>query len=111
LPSSILGYGRPLALQGIDRLLSQTKSLKRVELQPMDDSIQQTWLEKWAAKVGTQEANDFEQFLQACPDEIKNKLAREPLLLYLLARMHREQRLNVQMFEGCRRYQSKNPHL
>lgn len=26
--------GRPLALQGIERLLSQTKSLKRVELQP-----------------------------------------------------------------------------
>ncbi|MBJ7294931.1 MAG: NACHT domain-containing protein, partial [Dolichospermum sp.] len=31
--------GRPLALQGIERLLSQTKSLARVELQPMDDAI------------------------------------------------------------------------
>ncbi|MBW4608933.1 MAG: pentapeptide repeat-containing protein [Hassallia sp. WJT32-NPBG1] len=99
--------GRPLALQGIDRLLSQTKSLKRVELQPMDDSIRQTWLEKWEAKVGTQEANDFEQFLQACPDEIKNKLAREPLLLYLLARMHREQRLNVQMFVNAEGIKAK----
>ncbi len=88
--------GRPLALQGIDRLLSQTKSLERVALEPMDNSIRQTWLDKWAAKVGTQEAIDFQQFLQACPDEIKNNLAREPLLLYLLARMHREQHLNVQ---------------
>ncbi|MBH8576763.1 pentapeptide repeat-containing protein [Nostocaceae cyanobacterium CENA369] len=99
--------GRPLALQGIERLLSQTKSLKRVELQPMDDSIRQTWLEKWAAKVGTQEATNFDQFLQACPDEIKDKLAREPLLLYLLGRMHREQRVNVQMFADAKGIQAK----
>jgi uncharacterized protein YjbI with pentapeptide repeats len=99
--------GRPLALQGIDRLLSQTKSLKRVELQPMDDSIRQTWLKKWEAKVGTQEATDFQQFLQACPDEIKNKLAREPLLLYLLARMHREQRLSVQTFVNAEGIKAK----
>ncbi len=92
--------GRPLALQGIERLLSQTKSLKRVELQPMDDSLRQTWLEKWsvAAQVNKSE---FEEFLQACPDEVKNNLAREPLLLYLLARMHRDNRLNVQMFAGA----------
>ncbi|RCJ33565.1 hypothetical protein A6770_18080 [Nostoc minutum NIES-26] len=99
--------GRSLPLQGIDRLLSQTKSLKRAELQPMDDSIRQTWLKKWADKVGMQEATDFEQFLQACPDEIKDKLAREPLLLYLLGRMHREQRLNVQMFTDAKGIQAK----
>jgi tetratricopeptide (TPR) repeat protein len=62
----------------------------------MDDSIRQIWLDKWAAKVGTQEASDFQQFLQSCPKEIQDNLAREPLLLYLLARMHREQHLNVQ---------------
>jgi len=90
--------GRPLALQGIERLLSQTKSLERVALEPMDDLLRQIWLDKWGAKVGTQEAEDFQQFLQACPRQIKNNLAREPLLLYLLAIMHREKRLNVQMF-------------
>jgi hypothetical protein len=42
---------------------------------------------------------EFQQFLQACPAEIQDNLAREPLLLYLSGnRMHREQRLNVQMF-------------
>ncbi|MBN4001687.1 pentapeptide repeat-containing protein [Nostoc sp. LPT] len=92
--------GRPLALQGIERLLSQTKSLKRVELQPMDDSIQQKWLEKWAIAAQVNKS-EFEEFLQACPDEVKNKLAREPLLLYLLAQMHRENRLNVQIFAGA----------
>jgi uncharacterized protein YjbI with pentapeptide repeats len=92
--------GRPLALQGIERFLSQTKSLKRVELQPMDDSLRQIWLEKWA--IATQvNKSEFEEFLQACPDEVKNKLAREPLLLYLLAWMHRDKRLNVQMFAGA----------
>ncbi|WP_341525763.1 pentapeptide repeat-containing protein [Nostoc sp. UHCC 0302] len=92
--------GRPLALQGIERFLSQTKSLKRVELQPMDDSLRQIWLEKWA--VATQvNKSEFEEFLQACPDEVKDNLAREPLLLYLLARMHRDKRLNVQMFAGA----------
>ena len=92
--------GRPLALQGIERLLSQTKSLKRVELQPMDDLLRQTWLEKWAVAAQVNKS-EFEEFLQACPDEVKNKLAREPLLLYLLARMHRDNRLNVQMFAGA----------
>jgi uncharacterized protein YjbI with pentapeptide repeats len=99
--------GRPLALQGIDRLLSQTKSLKRAELQPMDDVIRKNWLKKWAAKVGEQEAKDFAQFLLACPDEIKNKLAREPLLLYLLGRMHREKHFNVQMFADAEGIQAK----
>ncbi|MEH1845249.1 MAG: pentapeptide repeat-containing protein, partial [Nostoc sp.] len=92
--------GRPLALQGIERLLSQTKSLKRVELQPMDDSLQQKWLEKWAIAAQVNKS-EFEEFLQACPDEVKDNLAREPLLLYLLARMHRDNRLNIQMFAGA----------
>jgi hypothetical protein len=38
----------------------------------MDDSIRQTWLDKWAAKVGMQEASDFQQFLQSCPAEIQD---------------------------------------
>ncbi|MFN6538101.1 MAG: pentapeptide repeat-containing protein [Nostoc sp. EkiNYC01] len=98
--------GRPLALQGNERFLSQTKSLKRVELQPMDDSLRQIWLEKWA--VATQvNKSEFEEFLQACPDEVKDNLAREPLLLYLLARMHRDKRLNVQMFAGADAIQAK----
>ncbi|MEC4815330.1 MAG: NACHT domain-containing protein [Scytonema sp. PMC 1069.18] len=65
--------GRPLTLQKIDRLITQTKSLERVEIQLMDDSIQQTWLKKWATKVGEEEANNFQQFLAACPKDVKDK--------------------------------------
>jgi uncharacterized protein YjbI with pentapeptide repeats len=90
--------GRPLALQGVERLLSQTKSLERVAIEKMDDSIRQIWLDNWAKKVDATEATNFKQFLDSCPEEINDNLAREPLLLYLLGRMHREQRLNVQMF-------------
>ena len=99
--------GRPLALQGIDRLLSQAKSLERVALEPMDDSLRQIWLDKWAAKVGSQEAAEFQTFLQSCPPEIQDNLAREPLLLYLLAIMHREQRLNIQMFAQAKGIQAR----
>ncbi len=92
--------GRPLALQGIDRQLSQHQQLERVAILPMDDEIRQTWIKNWGNKVGTEEANDFQQFLQACPAEINDNLAREPLLLYLLGRMHREKALNAAMFAG-----------
>ncbi|MFN6155305.1 MAG: NACHT domain-containing protein [Dolichospermum sp.] len=99
--------GRPLALQGIERLLTQTKSLARVELQPMDDAIRETWLNKWKAKVGNQETTEFKEFLQACPEEIKDNLAREPLLLYLLAKMHRKKHFNAQMFAGAEGIKAK----
>jgi uncharacterized protein YjbI with pentapeptide repeats len=99
--------GRPLALQGIERLLTQTKSLARVELQPMDDAIRETWLNKWKGKVGNQETTEFKEFLQACPEEIKDNLAREPLLLYLLAKMHRKKHFNAQMFAGAEGIKAK----
>ncbi|MCT7956819.1 pentapeptide repeat-containing protein [Laspinema palackyanum] len=92
--------GRPLALQGIDPELSQHLQLERAAVLPMDDEIRHTWLENWGNKFGTQEADKFHQFLQACPSEINDNLAREPLLLYLLVRMHREQALNAAMFVG-----------
>ena len=99
--------GRPLALQGIERLITQTKCLTRVELQPMDDALRETWLNKWEAKVGNQETTEFKEFLQACPEEIKDNLAREPLLLYLLARMHRKKHFNAQMFAGAEGIKAK----
>jgi uncharacterized protein YjbI with pentapeptide repeats len=99
--------GRPLSLQGIERLMTQTDCLERVELQAMDDSLRQTWLNNWKTKIGDAETAAFQGFLQACPDDIRDNLAREPLLLYLLARMHREQRLNAQMFTGTEGIRAK----
>ena len=65
----------------------------------MDDDIQGQWFEKWRTVVGDEETEKFGEFLRSaqCPEQV-NELAREPLLLYLLASMHRDGRLQVEMF-------------
>ncbi|MBE9069492.1 NACHT domain-containing protein, partial [Leptolyngbya cf. ectocarpi LEGE 11479] len=90
--------GRPLALQGIAQRITQNKTLERVKLQPMDNALQERWLINWQAIFEEKEVNQFRQFLEACPTEIGNNLAREPLLIYLLARLHREKQLTSEMF-------------
>ncbi len=92
--------GRPLSLQGIERLISQTRKLERVELQPMNNELRQRWYQQWETQFGEPETQALQHFLSLCPEEVHNSLAREPLMLYLLGRMHREQRLNSEMFAG-----------
>jgi hypothetical protein len=94
----LLVTGRPLALQGIDRLITQNKDLERVRLEPMADAIRERWLTQWQAIFGEDTTTTFRQFLDACPKDITNTLAREPLLLYLLARLNREGKLTAAMF-------------
>ncbi|MEM9215955.1 MAG: pentapeptide repeat-containing protein [Cyanobacteria bacterium P01_F01_bin.150] len=94
----LLVTGRSLALQGIDRLISQNKDLERVRLEPMRDELQERWLTKWQAIFGEDTVTTFRQFLDACPNDITNTLAREPLLLYLLARLNREGHLTSDLF-------------
>ncbi|MGC1217266.1 MAG: pentapeptide repeat-containing protein [Phormidesmis sp.] len=99
--------GRPLALQGVDRALSQTNNLWRVRLEPMADAQRNEWLSNWAKLFGDAEAQDFQSFLTACPKDIGEQLAREPLLLYLLGRLHRERHLTAQMFSGTEGMRAK----
>ena len=93
--------GRPLAFQGMDRLISQTNKLLRAKIEPMNDSLRKRWFRQWGAKFGPEEADSFQHFLTVCPNEINNELAREPLLLYLLGMMHRDPQanLNARLFE------------
>ncbi|NEQ46281.1 MAG: NACHT domain-containing protein [Leptolyngbya sp. SIOISBB] len=92
--------GRPLALQGVDKLITQTKNLARVRLKPMGDPLREQWLTNWQRCFGAAETAKFRGFLQACPKDINDTLAREPLLLYLLGRLHREGQLTKTMFAG-----------
>ena len=103
----VLITGRTLALQGIERQMPD--NLERVEIQVMDDGLQQQWLSKWEAQFGTEKASAFQQFLQdeRCPKQVKSDLAREPLLLYLLAAMHRDETLKVEYFQGTNSTQAK----
>ena len=96
----VLITGRNLALHSIERLMPS--NLERVEIVRMDDELQQQWLSKWEVQVGTDKTSAFEQFLQdkRCPERVQ-ELAQEPLLLYLLAAMHRDGELTVEMFEGA----------
>jgi len=96
----VLITGRSLALHSVERLMPP--NLERVEIQPMDDELQRQWFVKWSAQVGTDKTLAFQQFLQdkCCPERVR-ELAREPLLLYMLAAMHRDGKLTVEMFEGA----------
>jgi Pentapeptide repeats (8 copies)/NACHT domain len=99
--------GRSLALQRMERLISQVKQLQRVELQPMSDLLKKEWFSRWATQFSQEEADAFQHFLRVCPRDVGDVLAREPLLLYLLGRMHREERLNAAMFKGKEGIQAK----
>jgi NACHT domain len=99
--------GRPLSLQGIDRLISQSKNLTRLALCPMQDAEREVWMNQWAAKFGDAERNKFVTFLQNSPQDVKENLAREPLLLYLLARMHRDTAISAENLQGTAGLQAK----
>jgi hypothetical protein len=93
--------GRATALLGIDRFLPD--NLERIEILPMDDELQKQWFNKWEKVIkNRQEREAFEIFLQdqCCPESVKKELAREPLLLYLLAAMHRDKEFTVTDFVG-----------
>ncbi|WP_293350741.1 MULTISPECIES: pentapeptide repeat-containing protein [unclassified Microcoleus] len=102
----VLITGRPLALHGIERQMPD--NLERVEIQVMDDELQQQWFSKWEAQTGAEKTSDFRNLLQHqnCP-EIQFELSREPLLLYLLAAMHRDGELKVEDFQGTNSTQAK----
>ena len=96
--------GRSLALQGIDL----KDNFQKVELLPMDDDLQNEWLEKWQKVVFTnkpnashEETNRFREFLKTdnCPKEIKNDIAREPLLLFMLAQLHKHKKISESDFQ------------
>jgi len=103
----VLITGRTLALQGIERQMPD--NLERVEIQIMDYRLQQQWLSKWEAQFGAEKTSAFQQFLQdeCCPENVKLELSREPLLLYLLAAMHRDKILKVEDFQGTNSTQAK----
>ena len=94
----ILITGRSLALHSIERFMPH--NLERVEIQPMDDELQQRWFANWGKLIGA-EPTDLMGILQdkRLPNRLR-ELAREPLLLYLLAAMHRDGELKLEMFAG-----------
>jgi hypothetical protein len=95
----VLITGRSLALHSIEKWLPH--NIERVEIIPMSEALQQQWFVKWEAIVGTAKNQAFQTFLndKNCPDRVR-ELAKEPLLLYLLAAMHRDGEIKVEDFAG-----------
>ncbi|HEY9877701.1 MAG TPA: pentapeptide repeat-containing protein [Leptolyngbyaceae cyanobacterium] len=93
----VLITGRTLCLQSIERSLPN--NLERMEILAMDDDLQNQWFEKWSRLVSAE--TDYLISLlrdQRLPERVQ-QLAREPLLLYMLAAMHRDGELSIEMFE------------
>ncbi|MBW4691722.1 MAG: pentapeptide repeat-containing protein [Lyngbya sp. HA4199-MV5] len=101
----VLITGRSLSLQSIERLMPA--NLERVELLPMDDELQERWFTQWG-KLNNVDPVHLKAILQdeRLPDRVR-ELAREPLLLYLLAAMHRDGEFRLEMFEGVSGGQAK----
>ncbi|MEB3191354.1 MAG: pentapeptide repeat-containing protein [Snowella sp.] len=95
----VLITGRPLALLGFERLMPS--NLQWVNIALMDDETQTQWRSNWGTLVGETEAREFQNFLsdKSCPNQVQ-KLAREPLLLYLLAAMHRDEHLDLETLKS-----------
>ncbi|MEM9944890.1 MAG: pentapeptide repeat-containing protein [Cyanobacteria bacterium P01_D01_bin.36] len=104
--------GRSLALQDVQQYLSSNFS--RINILPMSKELQERWLFRWKSQVGLQQANAFRDFLSSPNVPISivggnetSGLAQEPLILYLLAAMHRDGRLSELMFSDVERDQAK----
>ncbi|QSJ14068.1 pentapeptide repeat-containing protein [Nostoc sp. UHCC 0702] len=94
----VLITGRQMALHGIDRL---PENLERVEIAEMDAELQNQWFAKWYQQFSTNKTTGFKEFLQknkSCPEQVK-ELAKEPLLLYMLTAMHRDDKLDISKLE------------
>ncbi|XGV99557.1 MAG: NACHT domain-containing NTPase [Leptolyngbya sp. BL-A-14] len=101
----VLITGRSLSLQSIERLMPA--NLERVEILPMDDALQEQWFTQWGKLINADPVH-LKAILQdeRLPDRVR-ELAREPLLLYLLAAMHRDGEFKLEMFEGASSAQAK----
>jgi uncharacterized protein YjbI with pentapeptide repeats len=91
----VLITGRAMSMQSIHYLSCGFKS---VEILEMDKQLQEIWLNKWEILQGKKDNTAaFWHFLQSdeCPPQVQ-KLAQEPLLLYLLAAMYQDGKLAVE---------------
>ncbi|MDY6780970.1 MAG: pentapeptide repeat-containing protein [Cyanobacteriota bacterium] len=101
----VLITGRELALQGIERFMPP--NLERVEIQPLEEGQQAQWLEKWARLTEGESPFAIGIFQDGRLPEQVQKLKQEPLLLYLMAAMHRDNELNLEKFEGTTKVEAK----
>lgn len=96
----IIITGRHMALYGLQDDLPP--NLERAEIILMDSDIQNAWLAKWEILAGKDASLKLRSFLDddKCSNEIK-QLSREPLLLYLLAKLLKDRRKEDNLCDGA----------
>jgi Pentapeptide repeats (8 copies)/NACHT domain len=99
----VLLTGRSFGWQEIEHLMP--KNLEWLEILALDDQLQDRWLHQWGQLIDAN-PRDLTGILRnpRLPAAVR-ELAREPLLLYLLAAMHRDGELHLARFaqaEGAR---------
>lgn len=89
--------GRSLLIKNLERLLPP--NLTRIEILPLDITLQDQWLSQWERLTGA-DASGLRQILhQSDLPERSLDLTREPLMLYFLAAMHRDGELRLEILE------------
>ncbi|NEQ46220.1 MAG: NACHT domain-containing protein [Leptolyngbya sp. SIOISBB] len=101
----VLITGRTLALQAIDSRMPS--NLTRIEIMPMDDELQYQWFNLWAKLIKASDSNLFDIFEDSRWPEGIRELSREPLILYLLSAMYRDEELHLDMLKGAEGIQAK----
>ena len=98
--------GRTLAIELIEKTLPS--NIKRIRIEPFTEEQQHTWLDKWEKQNISQRACDFSNRLMSrnIPAEVR-RLAQEPLFLYLLAAMYRDDELSSSIFSNQARNANK----
>jgi len=94
--------GRPLSVTNLDK-----DDFYWCQIEPMDDQLREQWLMNWELSFGEEETSGLRNFIRESPEDIKSQLLREPLLLYLLARLHREKHISSEMFSQTKGVQAK----
>ena len=73
-------------------------------IQLMNRGIRNKWIDQWAKAVYSERinslSNEFQDFIESCPEDIEKKLAGEPLFLGLLAQLFQTNEVSSQDFSG-----------
>lgn len=95
----ILVTGRTLALQTIERNIAD-EILERVSILPFSKKLQEEWIRQWVKFQSPEKKDIFLSFDNILKSPQVEEIAKEPLLLYLLAAMYRDNKLIVEAFDN-----------
>ncbi|MGP1388059.1 MAG: hypothetical protein ACTS2F_31290 [Thainema sp.] len=87
--------GRSLFPQEVEAFFDGYSNVRGAKFCSMSLTLQTDWINKWSSVLANDTlANDFRDFLENCPTDIRDELASQPLSLYLLAQLVQSQKIS-----------------